>query len=255
LPEFPHLFSTLSSCFDSQVSTQSKTTLWVELSAPTRQVPMWTELGYTAYAIERDIIDACEAEPRSLERVVREQVQGTTDPCALIMACDRLPVARATETSWQHTLHEPLTRCFTVVSALVPWIGAQPHGGHVIALLARSALLPDTAGGSAAVLGRALLGLFESLRAELRQTATRVTICFTDDQECAEAFQERMREVLHDRPFHSLPPSVDRKRLEDYFAPLLASLARAPKGVPLPAGPQGEVYELRSLRDSPLSNP
>lgn len=41
---------------------------------------------------------------------------------------------------------------------------------------------------------------------------------------------------------YALPHSVDDAVINAYFAPLLQALRSAPAGVPLPAGPQGEVY-------------
>ena len=220
----------------------NNTALSVELCAPSVQAIRWNELGYAAHPVDRAIIEACEAEPTSLERLAQHSA---IDPAVLVIACDQVPATRAIDVAdWNFALHEPLTRCFTVLRGLVPWIARHPRGGHVVALMSRAALLPDATQGCAAVLGRALLGLFEALRAELRQTPTRVSICITDDAEPAQAFHERLRHILLNRPFHSLPVSIDRETIENYFAPLLEALSRTPQGAAMPAGPQGEVYRI-----------
>ena len=223
------------------------TALSVELCAPSVQPVRWNELGYAVHPVNRAIIEACEAEPTSLQHLVCEHHSGP-DPALLVVACDQLPATRAIDTpDWNFALHEPLTRCFTVLRGLVPWIARHPRGGHIVALLSRTALLPDATQGSGSVLGRALVGLFEALRAELRQTPTRVSICITDDDEPAQAFHERLRHILQHRSFHSLPASIDRETIENYFTPLLEALSRTPPGTPMPAGPQGEVYRMHSL--------
>lgn len=215
--------------------------LLVELCAPSPLVFRWAELGYTLQHVDTALLDACEAEPAAL----KQRVPFAADMLdLLVLACDQLPVQRAAAVcDWQSVLHGPLTRCFTALRGLAPIVSAQPRG-HIVVLLARAALLPDPTQGSAAVLGRALLGLFESLRAELRQTTTRVTLYITDADESAAAAHARLRQALSDRPFYSLPASVDRQTLQQYFAPMEDALTRTPLGVPLPAGPQGEVYHL-----------
>lgn len=225
----------------------NKPALVFELCEPA-QTPRWAELGYAVQGIYRTLVDECEAEPAALEQKVRAQL--TADPALLVLACDRLPATRAADTQdWQPLLHQPLTRCFTVIRGLVPWLAAHSQRSHVVALLARAALLPDANPGSAGVLGRALVGLFEGLRAELRLTTTRVTLVITDPEESSQAFHARLRHVLARRPLYSLPESVDRRTVEQYFAPLLDALARTPLGIPLPAGPQGEVYHSHQLED------
>lgn len=47
--------------------------------------------------------------------------------------------------------------------------------------------------------------------------------------------------ALDHRPFHSVPPSIDRESIESYFDSLFVALSITPQGVPLPAGPQGEI--------------
>lgn len=229
------------------MSLPTQSALLVELCAPTRMAPRWTELGYAPQRVEVALLDACEAEPAALQQRV-QFAQGA--PGLLVLSCDELPVQRAAAIrDWQPVLHGPLTRCFTALRGLAPVVCAQPRG-HILVFLARAALLPDGTQGSAAVLGRALLGLFESLRAELRQTTTRVTLYITDTGESADVSHARLRQVLSDRPFYSLPASVDRQTLRQYFGPMEDALARTPLGVPLPAGPQGEVYHLHQLQDS-----
>lgn len=227
------------------MTSSIQTAFMAELCAPPVQAVRWTELGYAVHPIPGVLIDRCESEPSSLEYLLRAEIPGT-DPAVLAIACDELPGTGASAaTNWDATLHQPLARCFTVVRGLTPWIARHPRGGHVIAFQSRASLLPDAERGSAAVLGRSLLGLFESLRAELRQTPTRVTICMTDSDEPSVAFHERLRGVLSRRPFYSLPASITPEQIESYFAPMLDALARTPRGTPLPAGPQGEVYHLQ----------
>lgn len=227
------------------MTSSVETVLMAELCAPAVQPVRWTELGYAVHPILSTLIDRCESEPSSLEHLLRAQLP-ETDPAVLAIACDEFPATHASATmNWNASLHEPLTRCFTLVRGLVPWIARHPRGGHVIAFLSRASLLPDAEQGSAAVLGRASLGLFESLRAELRQTTTRVSLCMTDIDEPSAAFHERLRTVLSRRPFYSLPASVAPEQIESYFAPMLNALSRTPRGIPLPAGPQGEVYHLQ----------
>lgn len=220
------------------------TALMADLCAPMVQAVRWSELGYDVRPIPRTFIDRCRSEPGSLERLLRAEILGA-DPAVLVIACDELPATRTgATTNWDAALHEPLTRCFTLVRGLAPWIADHPRGGHILALLSRGSLLPDAELGSAAVLGRALLGFFESLRAEFRQTSTRVTVCVTDIDEPSAVFHERLRGVLSQRPFYSLPASIAPEHIECYFAPMLEALSRTPRGTPLPAGPQGEVYQV-----------
>lgn len=228
------------------MSVPTHSALLVELCAPALMTPPWAELGYAPQRVDAALLDACEAEPAALQQRV-QLAQGA--PQLLVLACDQLPVQRAAAVrDWQPVLHEPLTRCFTALRGLAPVVCAQPRG-HILAFLARTALLPDATQGSAAVLGRALLGLFESLRAELRQTTARVTLYISDAGESADASHKRLQQVLSHRPFYSLPTSVDRQTLQHSFGRMEDALARTPLGVPLPAGPQGEVYHLHQLQD------
>ena len=49
--------------------------------------------------------------------------------------------------------------------------------------------------------------------------------------------------ALRSRPLYSLPASLERQEIDDYFSALLRELAAAPRGTPLPGvGPQAEVY-------------
>jgi len=204
---------------------------------------LWPELGYEPHIVRHDLLDACVADPTSLQRRLAEQIPAA--PAILAIACDRLPVAPVSTAHWESCLYEPLTRCFTLVRGLTPWMVDRTHGGHVIAFLARSALLPDGVQGTAAVLGRSLLGLFESLRATLLLGRTRVTICFTAANESVEVFQTRVSGALRSRPLYSLPASLEHPEIDDYFSALLRELAAAPRGTPLPGvGPQAKVYRL-----------
>jgi hypothetical protein len=233
--------------------SQSTTMILAELDVPATQASWLHAFDMQVQRVDCALIDACEAEPTTLESAVR----GTPDANAsvLVLAMNRASTQRTADVvNWNAELHTPLKRCFTVVRGLVPWISRAPRA-QVIALLPIAALLPnDTSGatqGASAVLGRALLGLLEGLRAELHQTSTRVTICIIDAAEPAAVFKQRLQNVLHTRPFHSLPASVDGRAIEQYFAPMMAALAQTPAGIPLPAGPMGDVYRLDQLSDQP----
>ena len=203
--------------------------------------PHWPELGYEPHIVRHDLVDACVADPTALQRRLAEQIPAA--PAILAIACDRLPVAPVSTAHWDSCLYEPLTRCFTLVRGLTPWMVDRTRGGHVVAFLDRSALLPDGVQGTSAVLGRSVLGLFESLRATLLLGRTRVTICFTAANEPVEVFQTRVSGVLRSRPLYSFPASLGRQEIGDYFSPLLRELAAAPRGTPLPGvGPRAEVY-------------
>lgn len=231
------------------MTTLNRAALFIELCAPSVQAVRWRELGYAVHPIHSSAIDRCEAEPSSLEQLVRAQYS-EPKPGVLAIACDQLLTTRLVDTTdWNLALHQPLTRCFTAVRGLTPWISRHPQG-HVVALLSRASLLPDATQGCAAVLGRALLGLFEALRAELRQTSTRVSIVITDAAESPDLFHKRLQHVLRLRSFYSLPASIDSEEIENYFAPMLNALSRTPRGVPMPAGPMGEVYHLHQLEDA-----
>ncbi|MDB6015107.1 MAG: hypothetical protein JWL65_7357 [Gammaproteobacteria bacterium] len=233
------------------MTVSAKAAILVDLGLPSASMRCWAELGCTLQRVDPQTLQECASEPGSLEPRVRAQWAGKVEPTMLIISAGQQPVARAAAiTNWDVVLHDPLARCFTAVRGLVPWIARSPRGGHVIAVLPRAALLPEASQGSAAVLGRALLGLFESLRAELRLTATRVTICIADDTEDADVNRARLRDVLSCRPFHSLPASIDADVVDRYFAPILKTLERTPRGTPLSAGPQGEVYRITQLRDA-----
>lgn len=223
--------------------------LLIELSASALPGQFLAELGYSVTRVDTAAIDRASSDPTTLQAPLQKQFVSHSDRPLLVLACDRLPSVPATAiTDWQSALHVPLTRCFTSLRGLVPWIATSPSGGHVVALLPRDALLPEAARGPAAVLGRAALGLLEALRAELRHTRTRVTICITDTDESADASLERVRALLRDRPFYSLPASIDRQMIDDYFIPMSRALAKAPTGAPLPAGPTGEVYRVETPR-------
>ena len=215
--------------------------LVADLCAPSEQAMHWTELGYRVYQVECTLIAACASRPGELDERMRAQLGNPAS--ILIVAGDRLPVEEVIDADWSHVLHEPLARCFTLLRGLVPHVCASGQSGRVIALLPCSAVLPDVAHGTAAVLGRALLGLFESLRAEMARNAVRVSICFVDPNEPAGAFHSRLRHVLANGPLYSTPPSFERGPVEAYFGRLMEELAVTPEGVPLPAlGPQGDVY-------------
>lgn len=223
------------------MSTPKRPMLLVDLCAPSPAAPRWAELGYDVQSIDSALLDACEAEPTALEQHLHTLFAQALK--LLVVACDRLPIQRAADVAdWQPVLHQPLARCFTALRGLAPRVCAHPRGGHIVALLNRAALLPEVKQGSAAILGRSLLGLFEALRAELRQTSARVTLCITDADEAPAVFEARLRCLLDDKPFYSLPASIDERSLMQYFTPLEEALARTPLGMPLPAGPQGEVY-------------
>jgi hypothetical protein len=221
----------------------------IELSACAFPGRFWTELCYSVTRIDTADIDRSTSDPSTLEALLRKQLVSNTERPLLVLACEQLPSTPAAAiTDWQSALHAPLTCCFTALRGLVPWLATSTSGGHVVALLRRDALFPEVAPGSAAVLGRAALGLLEALRAELRHTRTRVTICITAADESADALLERLRTLLRDRPFYSLPASIDRQMIDDYFAPMSRALAQTPMGAPLPAGPTGEVYRVETHR-------
>jgi hypothetical protein len=223
------------------MAAENRLVLVVDLCASPARLPAWADLGHRVHSVSRSKIDACVSEPDLLPQVLRAELGENIDRALLVFACDRPHSARILDVEdWQPVLHDPLTRCFTALRGLGPGIAAQ--GGHIVAFLGADALLPDAAGESAAVLGRALIGLFEALRAELRQTTTRVTLLFTDPAESSIAFQARVEQTLTSRPFYSLPASIHREALERYFAPLQEALAQTPLGAPLSAGPLGEVY-------------
>lgn len=221
----------------------------VDLCGSSASLPRWAGLGYEQCRIDSQTLQECASEPELLEQRIGAQL-AARDLMMLIIAADGQPPARVADIpNWEGVLHEPLARCFTVVRGLVPRIARSPRGGHVIAVLSRSAVFPDASHGAAAVLGRALLGLFESLRAELRLTSTRVTIYVSDDTEDPTIGRARMGDVMQYRPFHSLPAAIDPQSITRYFAPMLEALEHTPRGTPLPAGPQGEVYQVDQLRD------
>jgi len=230
------------------VTRTGKMAVLVDLCGSSASLPHWAGLGYEQCRIDSQTLQERASEPELLEQRIGAQL--AERDLMLIIAADGQPPARVAEIpNWDGVLHEPLARCFTVVRGLVPRIARSPRGGHVIAVLSRSAVFPDAPHGAAAVLGRALLGVFESLRAELRLTSTRVTIHVADDSEDPDIGRARMGGVLQYRPFHSLPAAIDPQSITRYFAPMLEALEYTPRGTPLPAGPQGEVYQVDQLRD------
>jgi hypothetical protein len=102
---------------------------------------------------------------------------------------------------------------------------------------------------TAAVLLRALLGMAESLRAELQDAQVRVSIFFYDPADDDVSLNARLGNVLATGQVYSLSADLSRERISRYFAPMLAALDRTTAGPPLPdIGPMAAVYDAARLR-------
>jgi hypothetical protein len=189
------------------------------------------------------MLDAARAEPSALQAELQRDFPGPDDLPLLVASCGQVAAVRCADVrDWDPLLHRPMARCFTLLSAAMPLVRRAQDGGHAVLLVSSHALVQDPALGPGSVLGRGLLGLFEGLAAELRRTATRVTIFLRHDEEHDESLRARVADALRSRPLFSLPAAVSQATIRGYYRPIAATLRATPAGAPLPAGPMGAIY-------------
>jgi NAD(P)-dependent dehydrogenase (short-subunit alcohol dehydrogenase family) len=161
--------------------------------------------------------------------------------------------ADATTHSWDQHLHEPLRKVTHVLAAFLPSLRAREGTPHVVALIGVEGVVPAPQFGVSTVFARALLGLFESLRAELHTTNVGVSAVLFDQKSDSKRLGQSLVQAVVDNDLYAFTIDRMEERIYAYFKPLLASIDQTPAGTPLPdVGPMGAVYlpEQRSNRSS-----
>lgn len=196
-----------------------------------------------ALALATDRLDIARTDPRGLQEELRREFPDPEDLALLVASGVDVTEGRCADVhDWTARLHQPMARCFTLLSAAMPLVRRAHDGGHAILVIPSHALVHDPERGPGSVLGRGLLGLFEGLAAELRRTATRVTIFLTDKGEPDAILRARFATARQRRPLYAPPAALSPAVVRDYFRPIAAALRATPAGAPLPAGPMGAIY-------------
>lgn len=158
-----------------------------------------------------DALDAARTAPAALQSELRREFPGPDALALLVAGCVNVTAGRcANVRDWGPVLHQPMARCFTLLSAVMPIVRRAHDGGHAVLVASSHALVPDPEHGPGSVLGRGLLGLFA--------------------------------DALQYRPLFALPASLPPTAVRHYFGPIAAALRATPAGAPLPAGPKGAIY-------------
>lgn len=155
-------------------------------------------------------------------------------------------VAEATAVDWDRDLNESLRRVAVAIGANVPSMSERRRAGDVIAIIPSDGVTPAPDFGVSSVLARAMIGLFESLRAEPQGSPVSVSIVLAS----RDAFLRNSAAVgaaavraIERQDLYSFAGERDPERLSAYFGPLLATLAATSPGPPLPdIGPMGAIY-------------
>lgn len=216
---------------------------YVVLAEPIGPTPARTvleRLGCSIDTLDSTAVDHVADAPERLE----SSAAGKGKATALVIAIAAQREGAASLVEWDGMVHLPLQRCFTVVRGIVPGLLTHPEGARVVFVLPLSAFFADDGQCADSVLGRALMGLAEGLRAELLPTAVRVSIVLTDGADDDAVLTDRITEALLGAPLYAVSPAATEHRVGDVFAPWLDALSRTPSelGMP-PMGPMGEVYQ------------
>ena len=182
----------------------------------------------------------------NLDQVREEIVRQAPELSIFCLAIGLDETGRAADfADWTATLGTPLKRCFKVLNTAARHMVARKQAGLILAALPSMALVADPRRGEQSTFLRALLGLLESLRAELLTSDVRVTIVFYDaDRDDGPALAERCELAIEERPLYRLSPDLSDDVLEDYFRPMFEAFDRTPHGPPLPEiEAMGAVYK------------
>ena len=182
----------------------------------------------------------------NLDQVREEIVRQAPELNIFCLAIGMEETGRAADgADWTATLSTPLKRCFKVLNAAGRHLVARRPAGSILAVLPSMALVADPARGKQSTFLRALLGLLESLRAELLAGDVRVTIVFYDpDRDDGPALAERCKLAIQERPLYRLSPDLSDDVIEDYFRPMFEAFDRTAHGPPLPEiEAMGAVYK------------
>lgn len=191
-----------------------------------------------------DLLDR-DAVARFAERYIGES--GAPDILCITQSIGRAQrVVEATAVDWDRDLNEPLHRVAVAIGAILPSMSVRGCAGVVIAIILSDGVTPAPAFGVSSVLARAMIGLFESLRAELQHSPVNVSIVLASRETFlrnSAVVGEAAARAIEGRDLYSFAGERDPERISAYFGPLLAALAATSTGPPLPdIGPMGAIY-------------
>lgn len=147
-----------------------------------------------ALLIPAALLDACVAQPLELAPRLGLDASSRHSQRYLTLYGPQAEVNRALHVrDWDTALHVPLRRAFTLIRGLVPYLQRSDRQGQLMLVVPDCAMVPDYTRAPASILGRALVGLFEALRAELRHGATTVILLVTAADEPPAVLASRMR--------------------------------------------------------------
>lgn len=155
-------------------------------------------------------------------------------------------VVEANAVDWDRDLNEPLRRVAAAIGAILPSMSERGCAGDVIAIILSDGVTPAPAFGVSSVLARAMMGLFESLRAELLCSPVNVSIVMASRETFlrnSAVVGEAALRAIERKDLYLFAGERDPEFISAYFEPLLATFGATSAGPPLPdIGPMGAIY-------------
>jgi hypothetical protein len=147
------------------------------------------------------------------------------------------------DAQWDEAVLKPLQTAFAALT-MASRIFRSKGGGTIMIALPSPSLTGEGKPSAGLVLLRAILGLAESLRAELSHSPLNVGILFYDSRSEDGDIARRFADLVASRAMYSLSSDLTRVQITAYFEPMVAALQRTSEGPPLPdIGPMAAVYD------------